>query len=225
MSPSEPADIDAVTGPIFIEETSVDIYKEGQSFSTTPIQDADWVVNVSLALRSSMPLKSTTLTLGFPELKLSKSFQVTPSAHASSTGPIWVNAIWKFSDSIPERWYPHNLGSPKLYNLTGTLEEASHSITFNTRTGFRTIQLVQSAYTSKDIAERGITPGDQWHFEVNGKAFYSLGTNIIPFDILYARTTTDQVRWVLESAVKSGQNMVCNLCPFHSAFPRLTDFS
>jgi hypothetical protein len=81
-------------------------------------------------------------------------------------------------------------------------------LTTTVRTGFRTIELAQLPYTSADVARRGISPGDQWHFEVNGKAFYSLGTNIIPFDPFCARTTTEQVRWVLESVVASGQNMV-----------------
>ena len=123
------------------------------------------------------------------------------------------------------------LGEPKLYDLQVVVEmmpsirtmpqfsSAYHSqavpgqraprdkIAFTTRTGFRTIHLVETPYSQQDI-ERGITPGDQWHFNINGKAFYTLGTNIIPFDPFYARTTTEQVKWILESAVMSGQNMV-----------------
>ena len=38
-----------------------------------------------------------------------------------------------------------------------------------------------------------------------------------PFDPFYARMTTEQVRWVLESAVLSGQNMVC-LSSFRPSF-------
>ncbi|KAI0701287.1 glycoside hydrolase superfamily, partial [Cerioporus squamosus] len=72
----------------------------------------------------------------------------------------------------------------------------------------RTIELIQTPYSQEEIDARGITPGDQWHFEVNGKAFYTLGTNIIPFDPFYARMTSAQVRWVLESALASGQNML-----------------
>jgi beta-mannosidase len=111
---------------------------------------------------------------------------------------------------VPQRWFPHNLATgPKLYNVSITLVASpSQNVTFDTKTGFRTIFLAQGPYSQQDVVQRGITPGDQWHFEVNGAAFYSLGTNIIPFDPFYARTTTEQVRWVLESSVKSGQNMV-----------------
>lgn len=212
---SEPSEkLDIPRSPIFIEETSIDIYKAGQSFSVPPDEIADWVVNVSLAIRSSVPFDTLSMMVEFPELGLSNNFAININSHHNSeTSPFWVTALWRIPDKLPERWYPHNLGTPKLYNMTITLElESSTSKaadSFVTRTGFRTIQLVQSPYSQQDIEERGITPGDQWHFNINGKPFYVLGTNIIPFDPFYARTSSDQVRWVLESAVKSGQNMVC----------------
>lgn len=112
-------------------------------------------------------------------------------------------------DGVPERWYPHNLGTPKLYNITVALRPSN--VSFTTTTGFRTIVLVQEPYPQDEIDARGITPGDQYHFEINGKAFYSSGTNIIPFDPFYARMTSEQVRWVIQSAVLSGQNMVCGI--------------
>jgi beta-mannosidase len=199
---------------------SVDIYKFGQSFAVSPNQTADWVVNVTLALRSAASLPPSNIILSFPELKItSKTFPI-PHIPASTKDSFWVNATWIIPDTVPQRWYPHNLGTPKLYNLTVHLESpgsgkeqaASRLIDFTTTTGFRTIELIQSPYSQEDVEQRGITPGDNWHFEINGKGFYSLGTNIIPFDPFYARTTTDQVRWILESAVQSGQNMVRRFC-------------
>lgn len=213
VSPSE----DVASGPVFIEESSIDIYKTGQSFSVSPKENADWIVNVTLALRSAQSFDQPTMTLSIPELRLtSKAFRLPP-IKAITASPSWVQVAWTIPDRIPQRWYPHNLGTPKLYNLTATIhlsQATAHSpantLSFMTTTGFRTIELVQSPYSQQDVEKRGITPGDNWHFNINGKAFYSLGTNIIPFDPFYARTTTDQVRWVLESAVKSGQNMVCS---------------
>ncbi|KXN81560.1 putative beta-mannosidase A [Leucoagaricus sp. SymC.cos] len=203
------------SSPVFIEESSIDIYKLGESFSVAPKEDADWVVNVTLGVQSSSDFQSSSLTLAFPELKARKTFNVLPVQalpNASSDGTNWLNAVWQIPDFVPKRWYPHNLGTPQLYNLSVTLDLKSRgntvdSVTFNTRTGFRTIQLIQSPYTAEQV-QNGITPGDNWHFNINGKPFYALGTNIIPFDPFYARTTTDQVRWVLESAAKSGQNML-----------------
>lgn len=195
--------------PVFIEESSIDIYKVGQNFSVAPDQSADWIVNISLALRSAESYSQPSLTLSIPELNLTSDNFALPSIDASTTDASWVQALWEIPDDIPERWYPHNLGTPKLYNLTVTLNlSTSSTVSFSTTTGFRTIQLVQSPYSQDDVQQRGITPGDQWHFEINGKTFYSKGTNIIPFDPFYARINPESVRWVLESAVKSGQNMV-----------------
>lgn len=202
------------SSPVFIEDASVDIYKLGESFSVAPKENADWVVNVTLGLQSSADFSTASLTLSITELNVRQKFKVS-SIRAAPGGDDtnWVNAVWRLPDSVPRRWFPHNLGTPQLYNLSVTLDMQSErhntvdSVSFDVRTGFRTIQLVQRAYTQEEVA-RGITPGDNWHFNINGKPFYALGTNIIPFDPFYARTTTDQVKWVLESAVKSGQNMV-----------------
>lgn len=199
---------------VFIEESSIDIYKVGQNFSTAPIQTADWVVNVSLAIRSPSSFSKTSLTLSIPELKIKSDAIPVSSINATTDSATWVQATWHVPDSVPQRWYTHDLGTPKLYNLTIVLSSGSGSsssselVSLTTTTGFRTIELVQLPYSKEDVEERGITLGDQWHFAINGKTFFSKGTNIIPFDPFYARTTTDDVRWVLESAVKTGQNMV-----------------
>ncbi|KAJ6550965.1 glycoside hydrolase family 2 protein [Mycena vulgaris] len=199
-----------VPQPIFIEETAVDIYKIGQNFSVPANETADWVVNVTLALRSSGAFDAASITLAFAELNITSPVFSLDPLPVTSDSPSWVTVLWQIPDDIPERWYPHNLGTPKLYNLTISLslQDSADDIETSVRTGFRTVKLAQLPYSQEDIDARGITPGDQWHFEINGKAFYSLGTNIIPFDPFYARTTTEQVRWVLESAVRSGQNML-----------------
>ncbi|KAJ7224013.1 glycoside hydrolase family 2 protein [Mycena haematopus] len=181
------------TESIFVEETSVDIYKVGQNFSVPANETADWVVNVTLALRSVGDFASPSISLAFDELNLTSPASSLDPLSATTESPSWVTVLWQIPDSMPERWYPHNLGTPQLYNLTISIADSAAN---------------DSISLTADIDARGITPGDQWHFEINGKAFYSLGTNIIPFDPFYARTTTEQVRWVLESAVRSGQNML-----------------
>ncbi|KAG7098220.1 hypothetical protein E1B28_000187 [Marasmius oreades] len=196
----------------FLEESSVDIYKEGSNFTVAPDQSADWVLNVTLAIRSAVPIESPSVTLALPELGLTSSPLAIPSLPGNSDNAQLVSVQWKVPDSAPQRWYPHNLGTPQLYNLTGTLSlpvgGSTSNITFTDRTGFRTIRLIQAPYSEEDVKARGIQPGDQWHFEVNGKSFYVLGSNLVPFDPFYSRISTEQVRWVLESAVQSGQNML-----------------
>ncbi|EPQ57141.1 glycoside hydrolase [Gloeophyllum trabeum ATCC 11539] len=200
---------------VFLEESSIDISKPLADPSTlTYDESADWNVNVTLALRSALPVSAPTITLSIPELSLtSQPIPVEPLPGDAAEAK-WVSALWSVPEGVPQRWYTHDLATgPKLYNLTVSLsfhlpDSSPANMSFTRATGFRTIRLVQTAYSAEEVKERGITPGDQWHFEINGKAFYAKGTNVIPFDPFYSRVTTEQVRWVLESAVATGQNML-----------------
>ena len=197
-------------GPsLFLEDKSIEIFREGQKPSIPPDQTADWIVRVSLTVRSAQAVKKPSMVISFPELQI-KSEEIPLASFSNDTSnPTEVSATMKIPNGVPELWFPHNLGTPKLYNVTVTLQPSG--VSFTTTTGFRTIVLIQEPYSQEEVEERGITPGDQFHFQINGKQFYSLGTNIIPFDPFYSRMTSDQVRWVLQSAVLSGQNMVIDL--------------
>ncbi|KAG0707047.1 glycoside hydrolase family 2 protein [Suillus ampliporus] len=221
LSESEPQDTasDATLYPVtsssvLLDETSLDIYKYGQNSSTAPDQSADWVLNVTFGIRSIKSFEKPTVTLSISELDLTSEPLDLGPIPANTDENTYLSVSWSIPDSAPERWYPIDLGIPKLYNLTATLDSSpgqgdgtsAESITQTITTGFRTIQLLQTPYSPEEIASRGITPGDQWHFAINGKAFYSKGTNIIPFDPFYSRIKPEAVRWVLESAIESGQN-------------------
>lgn len=205
-------------GAIFIEQYSLEISKVGQTALISPDQTADWLVNVTLGVRSVLPSFNPAISIAIPELGITSGPLSVSSIPASTSTPTFVSASITVPDGVPQRWYPRDLGTPQLYNFTITLalgdffgvevDEAS----FTVRSGFRTMELAQTAYLPEEIATRGITPGDQWHFLINGEAFYTKGTNIIPFDPFYARISSEKVRWVLESAVLSGQNMVRVVC-------------
>ena len=164
---------------LFIEESSLEIAKAGQTPIARPNESADWVVNVTLALRSATVVRSPSITISIPELHVTSPQLRIKDLPASTTSPTFVNVHFAIPDRVPERWFPHNLGAPKLYNITTTIHLGKgSSVGFVTKSGFRTIQLVQTAYSEAEVAS-GITAGDQWHFEINGKPFYSSGTNII----------------------------------------------
>lgn len=178
----------STSGNVFIEESSLEILKVGQTSIATANQKADWLLNVTLAVRSTVVSHSPSIVISIPELGFtSQPFPTIPALSASTIAPTILNAHFTIPDGVPERWFPHNLGSPKLYNVTITLNlSKTSSVSFVTRTGFRTIELVQTPYSQADVDARGITPGDQWHFEINGKPFYSSGTNIIVRASCYA---------------------------------------
>src|SRR5882724_7629150 len=163
---------------LWIEESSIEIHKEGQQPSIEPDPSANWVVNVTLGLRATSAVASLIMTISFPELNITSSTLPLPSVPGNQNQPTFVSANFTVPNGVPELWYPHNLGTPKRYNITVQLSPGE--VSFTRTTGFRTIVLVQQPVPDTDVNERGITPGDQFHFTINGKAFYTSGTNIIP---------------------------------------------
>ncbi|EIW64193.1 glycoside hydrolase [Trametes versicolor FP-101664 SS1] len=194
---------------LFIEESTLEITKVGQNPNVRPDESADWLVNVTLAIRSIRADPNPTIIVSIPELNVNSGplkLSAIPAATDTST---FVSAAFTVPEGLPQRWYPHTVGTPKLYNITMMLNVAGlPAASYTTRSGFRTTFLVQTPYSQEDVEQRGITPGDQWHFEVNGKTIYSKGSNLTPLDVFYPRITTDKVRWILESVVKGGQNML-----------------
>ncbi|KAL1750744.1 glycoside hydrolase family 2 protein [Schizophyllum commune] len=160
---------------------SIDIYKLGQNFSTPPVEDADWVVNVSLAIRSAASFgRRANMTLALSGLEYeSELFEVgTIDARTDRR---------RGAGALQPRRTPTI--QPHRRNLTVALDlSTSASVTFTMRTGFRTVQLVQTAYSDEEVAEKGLTPGDQWHFE--------------------PRIRTEGMRQLLESAKLTGQSML-----------------
>lgn len=205
---SHPLLVSQTTG-LFIEESALEISKVGQNPNVRPDESADWLVNVTLAIRSIRADANPTLSISIPELNMDSGPLKLSSIPASTNASTFVSATFVVPNGVPQRWYPYTHGTPKLYDISVTLNVAGLSpASYTTRSGFRTVYLAQTPYSQEDVEQRGITPGDQWHFEVNGKAIYSKGSNLIPFDPFYPRITTDKVRWILESVVAGGQNMV-----------------
>ncbi|KAF8549672.1 glycoside hydrolase [Imleria badia] len=164
-----------VNNAILLDEISIDIYKYGQNVSFVD-QSVDWVVNVTFGVRSVKSYASPTVTLSIPDLGITSQPLPLGSIAPGMDAMTYVSANWSIPDGIPER----------CGQGTGPSDE---SITQTITTGFRTIQLMQTAYSEEEIASRG----NQYFF---------------PFDSFYTRINPDVVRWVLESAVQSGQNML-----------------
>lgn len=131
------------------------------------------------------------MTISFPELNVTSAALPLAIVPGGLDEPTWVSATFSVPSGMPELWYPHNLGNPKRYNVTISLTPGDLSVTKTT--GFRTIVLHQEDYTQAEIDQHGITPGSKFQFTINGKPFYTSGSNIIPFDPFYARINTATV--------------------------------
>lgn len=152
--------------PALVSETSIDIYKQGYDVARQePANEtAPWIVEVNIGIHSIVDARAS-LVLSIPELDLTSDalpLGTIPSLNDSvASTPFFVGTNWTIDDSIPERWWPHNLGTPKLYNMSLTLNLNDEPLIFNSTIGFRTIRLAQTRYPDEEVAARGITPGDQ----------------------------------------------------------------
>jgi beta-mannosidase len=192
---------------IHVRNVLVDVYRRDQVPLLPPDQSRPWVVSASIDFIGSLPLGSTldyelkTLQ-GKSVLKGSLS-NVTTSAHTIS-GSVIV------PDKLVELWWPTGMGSQKLYSLHVHVksQDGTTSVTsVDRRIGFRTILLNQEP-VRPDQLKKGVAPGSNWHFEINGEEFYAKGSNFIPPDTFWTRVTREKMEKLFYAVQKGNQNML-----------------
>ncbi|KAJ5287348.1 hypothetical protein N7478_003034 [Penicillium angulare] len=192
---------------IYVLNTDLDIFRQGQINHLPPVQSNPWVVNASIDFLGSLPSNPSMHI----EIKDVESGKVLKSAalddiHTSGqtiTGTITVDA------DAPSLWWPSGMGKQNLYYTTITVngEKQDTLATVTKRTGFRTIYLNRLNITDDQLAQ-GIAPGANWHFEVNGQEFYAKGSNFIPPDAFWPRVTEEKMQRLFNAIVAGNQNML-----------------
>lgn len=104
-----------------------------------------------------------------------------------------------FKIENPKRWWTNGLGSAHLYNITGSVGDGetlyeSRSV----QVGLRTLRVVRK----HDDA------GQSFYFELNGKAVFAKGANVIPQDSFVPRTSKDQTLKMIKAARDANMNML-----------------
>ncbi|KAJ5596322.1 hypothetical protein N7450_002780 [Penicillium hetheringtonii] len=157
----------------------LDIFRRGQINHLAPDQSQPWVVNASIDFLGNLPDQSL-MTVEVKDLESAKviksgSLENLTISGQSITGSILINA------DGPKLWWPTGLGEQNLYSVTVKVQnkDKKELASVTKRTGFRTIFLNQLNITDEQLA-KGIAPGANWHFEVNGQEFYAKGSNFIP---------------------------------------------
>ncbi|KAL1305082.1 hypothetical protein AAFC00_002016 [Neodothiora populina] len=192
---------------VYIRNSLIDVYRRGQLNNLPPDQSQPWIVNASLDYFGS-PL-SDGASLSY--------FLVDSSNHSIASGQLdcvnitdsTITGVTAVPHEDLELWWPNNLGSQNLYNLTIQLIDQKDKIlaTVSKRIGFRTIVLNESAITDEQLSQ-GIAPGNNWHFEINGHEFYAKGSNLIPPDAFWPRVTEARIRQLFDAARVGNQNML-----------------
>jgi beta-mannosidase len=192
---------------LYVRNSLVDVYREGQLPLLRPDQTKNWVVNVSLDTIGKIPsdagLSYDLLDLNERVFATGKLTNVTKTAN-TITGSTTVK------NGTVQLWWPAGLGAQDMYllrvNVT-TNQNNSHPLSLTKRIGFRTIILNQEPIRP-DQLEKGISPGANWHFEINGMEFYAKGSNFIPPDAFWTRVTESRIRTLFDSVVQGNQNML-----------------
>jgi beta-mannosidase len=109
-------------------------------------------------------------------------------------------------------WWPNNMGSQQLYNVTATFRAAGTATTAVRRIGFRVLNLVtvnDTNATERAIAQRSEGSGSHtMMFRVNGSPLHARGGNMIPMEMFEARLSADAYRRLVISAAEGGFNML-----------------
>lgn len=164
-------------GDAYVKNTLLDIHREGQLNNLPPDQNANWVVDVSLDFLGHLPT-TATLSLSILSTKNNQTIakvllQNITRTESSIGGSIVVDA------ETFQLWWPIGLGEQNLYYFKIIIVDGGKTLASVTkRSGFRTIVLNMQPVSEEQI-ERGIAPGNNWHFEVNGKEFYAKGSNFV----------------------------------------------
>jgi beta-mannosidase len=195
-------------GEVEVRNSLVDIYRKGQLNNLPPDQSQPWVVNASLDYFGQLPPSGVSLNYKIMDLNnettiASGSMSDVVTTNATVTGSTMVDA------NDADLWWPVGMGAQNLYYITIELVSNSDKLvaTVTKRIGFRTIVLNGNPVSDDEIA-RGIAPGNNWHFEINGYPFFAKGSNFIPPDAFWTRVTPQRISDLFDAAIAGNQNML-----------------
>ncbi|PHH66617.1 hypothetical protein CDD81_6454 [Ophiocordyceps australis] len=193
-------------GQLAVPNSAMDIYRQGQLNNLPPDQTANWVLNCSIDVVGAIPHGAQM------------RYAITDAQSAKVVARGYLNNVTNAQDVITGSttlngsafalWWPVGMGKQNLYNISVDIVARSQVVASVTkRTGFRTIVLNLGPVTRTQIAQ-GIAPGNNWHFEINGREFYAKGSNMIPPDAFWPRVTQDRIRTLFASVTAGNQNML-----------------
>ncbi|KAI1375405.1 glycoside hydrolase family 2 protein [Hypoxylon crocopeplum] len=192
---------------VYVRNMLIDLYREGQLNNLPPDQTANWVLNASVDVVGVVP-DGASLNFRIVDVTTQEEVGSGDLVNIMNNGDVITGSATLAAEDY-NLWWPSGLGPQNLYNITIDIVSQSGNIlsSVTKRTGFRTIVLNMEVVSEEEIS-KGVAPGNNWHFEINGQPFYAKGSNFIPPDAFWTRVTPEKIRQLFNSAVAGNQNML-----------------
>lgn len=146
----------AKADPVYITNTAIDIFRQGQMPNLSPDQSKPFVFNASIDYIGTLP-KNTQFHLKIVDSKGHTLKEANLAGISQSDGTITGSTV--IGNNV-DLWWPSGYGEQPLYTATLSLINSAFSkpATVTKRVGFRTIVLNLNAITPEDKA-KGVAPG------------------------------------------------------------------
>ena len=175
---------------------------------TAPLTDvtaAAFALNVTLHLMADRAVTGTVSLVGEWGDSLQHNFLL-------AAGQSVVSLNLTTAPGAVQLWWPHALGSHRLYNISVelTLDGSSTVVRDTRRIGFRVFHLATTNGTNHDATDNAtsVDGSDDFsmYFRVNGASVFSRGANVVPMEGLEGRLSADAYIRLVRSAVDANMN-------------------
>lgn len=144
---------------LYVRNSVLDIYRQGQLNNLPPDQGADWVLNASIDVLNAIP-NDSGMRFTIIDSSTKETISSGSLTNISNSNDVITGSVVLHGDDY-NLWWPHGLGNQHLYNITIDVLSGSGEIitTVNKRTGFRTIVLNMGNITDEQLSQ-GVAPGN-----------------------------------------------------------------